>query len=104
MLQTSCVGQGLAGFYGVGLGLALDEVAFQPAKEKEGGGGNGNRGGSGGSGGNSKGGDKDSDSPVVCLRGVSISAWNPPPPQRKMVGDLLYLEVCREMMVIPGSG
>ncbi|CAM9801152.1 unnamed protein product, partial [Discosporangium mesarthrocarpum] len=27
------------------------------------------------------------------IRGVSISGWNPPPPQRRMVGDLLYVEV-----------
>ncbi|CAN0528876.1 unnamed protein product, partial [Laminaria digitata] len=36
---------------------------------------------------------KDKDEPVTCLRGVSVSAWNPPPPQRRMVGDLIYLEV-----------
>lgn len=45
-------------------------------------------------GGGGKGGDKDKDGPVLCLKGISVSAWNPPPPQRKMVGDLMYLEVC----------
>ncbi|CAN0432225.1 unnamed protein product, partial [Scytosiphon promiscuus] len=30
---------------------------------------------------------------VLCLKGISVSAWNPPPPQRRMVGDLMYLEV-----------
>ncbi|CAM9406141.1 unnamed protein product, partial [Choristocarpus tenellus] len=35
----------------------------------------------------------DSLPPVACLKGVAISSWNPPPPQRSMVGDLLYLEV-----------
>eukprot|EP00904_Undaria_pinnatifida_P008674 jgi/Undpi1/4937/HiC_scaffold_19.g08289.m1 len=66
--------EGLGCFYGVGLGLAVDEVAA-PAKEVGGGGK-----------------DKDKDEPVTCLRGVSVSAWNPPPPQRRMVGDLIYLE------------
>ena len=65
--------QGLGCFYVVGLGLAVDEVAV-PAKEEGGGGGK----------------DKDKDEPVTCLRGVSVSAWNPPPPQRRMVGDLIY--------------
>lgn len=48
-------------------------------------------GGPGGKGGG--GGDKDKDGPVTCLKGISVSAWNPPPPQRRMVGDLMYLEV-----------
>lgn len=40
-----------------------------------------------------KGGGSDKDTPITCLRGVAVSAWNPPPPQRRMVGDLMYLEV-----------
>lgn len=64
----------------MGLGLAVDEVAL-PSKDRESGSNNGRAG------------DRDLEPPIVCLRGVSISAWNPPPPQRKMAGDLLYLEV-----------
>lgn len=68
------------------MGLAVDEVAAPSAEEGGGGGGGGGVKGKGG-------GDKDKDGPVVCLKGVSVSAWNPPPPQRRMVGDLMYLEV-----------
>jgi tetratricopeptide (TPR) repeat protein len=28
-----------------------------------------------------------------CLRGISVSGWNPPPPSRAVLGDLLYLDV-----------
>lgn len=65
------------------MGLAVDEVAA-PSTE-EGGGGGGVKGNGGGN--------KDKGGPVACLKGVSVSAWNPPPPQRRMVGDLMYLEV-----------
>ncbi|CAM9103094.1 unnamed protein product [Phaeothamnion confervicola] len=30
---------------------------------------------------------------VPCLKGVTFSAWNPPPAQRRLCGDLFYLEV-----------
>ncbi|CAM9717363.1 unnamed protein product, partial [Ectocarpus sp. 8 AP-2014] len=69
--------EGLGAFYGVGLGLAVEEVA-SPSPEE--------------GGGKDKGG-KDRDGPITCLKGVSVSAWNPPPPQRRLVGDLMYLEV-----------
>lgn len=72
--------QGLGCFYGVGLGLAVEEVALPSKEDSNSGGG--------------KTGDKDKDVPVTCLRGVAVSAWNPPPPQRRMVGDLMYLEAC----------
>lgn len=62
------------------MGLAVDEVASPSTEEGGGGGGGANK-------------DKDKDGPVACLKGVSVSAWNPPPPQRRMVGDLMYLEV-----------
>ena len=29
-----------------------------------------------------------------CLSKLRFSAWNPPPPERTMMGDLAYLEVC----------
>jgi protein TIF31 len=28
-----------------------------------------------------------------CIKSVAYSGWNPPPPQRKLMGDLFYLEV-----------
>lgn len=31
--------------------------------------------------------------PVKCLNGVMFSSWNPPPANRAMQGDLMYLEV-----------
>lgn len=87
------VPQGLGGFYGVGLGLAVDEVAVPPPPDKPG----------SGNGGGGKSGEKDMDSPIVCLRGISFSAWNPPPPQRRMVGDILYLEVSALGVMFPLS-
>ncbi|KAA0145545.1 hypothetical protein FNF31_08027 [Cafeteria roenbergensis] len=33
------------------------------------------------------------DSGPKCLRSVSLSGWNPPPPARAALGDLLYLDV-----------
>lgn len=35
---------------------------------------------------------KSLDNPV-CLKSISHSGWNPPPPERKMLGDLLYLDI-----------
>ncbi len=90
-LWRSRVKQGLGSFYGVGLGLAVDEVAV-PTHPKGGEGGHAGGGGGGGGKGGSGNGDKDG-GPVTCLKGISASAWNPPPPQRRMVGDLMYLEV-----------
>lgn len=49
-----------------------------------------------------KGGEKDLEPLIVCLRGIAISAWNPPPAQRRMAGDLLYLEVLA--IAVPGRG
>ncbi|CAJ1063756.1 clustered mitochondria protein homolog [Xyrichtys novacula] len=31
--------------------------------------------------------------PLQCLRGLAMSSWNPPPGNRKMHGDLMYLNV-----------
>lgn len=31
--------------------------------------------------------------PLQCLRALTMSSWNPPPGNRKMHGDLLYLNV-----------
>ena len=64
----------------MGLGLAVEEVA-NPSKEEM-------------AAASGKGGDKDKEAPITCLRGVAVSSWNPPPPQRRLVGDLMYLEVC----------
>lgn len=35
---------------------------------------------------------KSLDNPV-CLKSISHSGWNPPPPERRMLGDLLYLDI-----------
>ncbi|KAG0231375.1 Intracellular distribution of mitochondria [Actinomortierella wolfii] len=32
-------------------------------------------------------------SPVQCVKSIALSGWNPPPPQLKLRGDLLYLIV-----------
>lgn len=29
----------------------------------------------------------------ICLKSISHSGWNPPPPNRKLLGDLLYLDI-----------
>jgi len=31
-------------------------------------------------------------SPPPCLKGISFSGWNPPPPARRLMGDLAYIE------------
>ncbi len=31
--------------------------------------------------------------PSQCIKSISTSGWNPPPPYRKLQGDLIYLEV-----------
>jgi len=31
--------------------------------------------------------------PLQCLRVLTVNSWNPPPGNRKMHGDLLYLNV-----------
>lgn len=31
--------------------------------------------------------------PLQCLRVLTMSSWNPPPGNRKMHGDLMYLNV-----------
>jgi protein TIF31 len=36
---------------------------------------------------------KSSQQNIRCLRRLGYSGWNPPPPQRQMMGDLLYLDV-----------
>ena len=38
-------------------------------------------------------------SPLECVKGLSASGWNPPPPSRRVQGDLFYIEAVTEEAV-----
>jgi protein TIF31 len=88
-------GKGLSAFYSVGMGLAVDDVVDLTSSAEgdnlskifaqEGLGDLVGGGGTSGSG---------ACAPTIqCLHYIRASAWNPPPTQRRLLGDLMYLEV-----------
>jgi hypothetical protein len=72
-------GESLAAFYKVGLGVNFDEVA-RPDPEAAA----ATAAGAGGAAGSSS---------KRCLKSVQFGPWNPPPQRRRLLGDLLYVEV-----------
>jgi protein TIF31 len=42
--------------------------------------------------------------PSQCIRSISLSGWNPPPPYRKLQGDLVYIEVVSDDALFQVTG
>eukprot|EP00953_Heterococcus_sp_UTEX-ZZ885_P006038 3726-Heterococcus_DN1.PRE.1 len=71
-------GESLAAFYKVGLGVNFDEVARRDPEAAAAAAAGGASAGS---------------SSKRCLKSVQFGPWNPPPQRRRLLGDLLYVEV-----------
>jgi Mitochondrial function, CLU-N-term len=71
-------GESLAAFYKVGLGVNFDEVARPDPEAAAAAAAGGAVAGS---------------SSKRCLKSVQFGPWNPPPQRRRLLGDLLYVEV-----------